>query len=37
MIMPGKALPATLLAIAERYGDDTAAFIALQLEYAWRR
>jgi transcriptional regulator GlxA family with amidase domain len=37
MIMPGKALPATLLAIAERYGDDTAAFIALQLEYAWPR
>ena len=34
---PGRALPATLQAIADRYGDDTAAFIALQLEYAWKR
>ena len=36
-VTTGKALPTTLLAIAKRYGDDTAAFIALQLEYAWRR
>jgi transcriptional regulator GlxA family with amidase domain len=36
-VKPGKALPTTLQAIEERYGTDTAAFIALQLEYAWRR
>jgi putative intracellular protease/amidase len=28
-------LPATLRQIAERYGDNTAKFVALQLEYAW--
>jgi transcriptional regulator GlxA family with amidase domain len=32
----GKALPATLQAIADRYGNDTAAFVALQLEYLWQ-
>ncbi len=32
-----KSLPLTLQAIAERYGDDTAGFVALQLEYPWRR
>ncbi len=31
------ALPQTLNAIADRYGEDTAAFVALQLEYAWLR
>jgi putative intracellular protease/amidase len=33
----GKALPNTLRAIEERYGEDTARFVALQLEYAWSR
>jgi transcriptional regulator GlxA family with amidase domain len=30
-------LPATLQAIATRYGHDTARGVALQLEFAWRR
>lgn len=33
---PGKALPAALEAIADRYGTNTAAFVAVQLEYPWR-
>jgi hypothetical protein len=28
-----KSLPSTLQAIADRYGDDTAGFVALQLEF----
>jgi EmrB/QacA subfamily drug resistance transporter len=32
----GQALPATLDAIARRYDPETAAFVALQLEYAWK-
>lgn len=35
--LAGLALPATLGAIASRYGDDTAGFVALQLEYPWAR
>lgn len=31
------ALPRTLRDIEARYGKDTAAFVALQLEYAWTR
>jgi hypothetical protein len=31
------ALPATLRAIEARYGEGTAGFVALQLEYAWTR
>jgi transcriptional regulator GlxA family with amidase domain len=34
---PATALPATLAAIAARYGEGTAGFVALQLEYAWAR
>jgi transcriptional regulator GlxA family with amidase domain len=30
---PASALPSSLTTIAEVYGDDTAAFVALQLEY----
>jgi putative intracellular protease/amidase len=33
----GKALPNTLRAIEERYGEGTARFVALQLEYPWAR
>ena len=32
---PARALDASLEEIAERYGRRTAAFVALQLEYAW--
>jgi putative intracellular protease/amidase len=32
-----KALPNTLREIEARYGQDTARFVALQLEYAWAR
>lgn len=32
---PAKALPASLVDIADRYGGETASFVALQLEYAW--
>jgi putative intracellular protease/amidase len=32
-----KALPKTLRDIEARYGQDTAKFVALQLEYAWAR
>jgi transcriptional regulator GlxA family with amidase domain len=32
----GQSLPATLAAIARRYDAETAAFVALQLEYAWK-
>lgn len=32
-----KALPNTLRGIEARYGEDTAKFVALQLEYAWAR
>jgi hypothetical protein len=32
---PAQALPASLEAIARRYGGATASFVALQLEYAW--
>jgi transcriptional regulator GlxA family with amidase domain len=31
-----EALPAALAGIASRYGDETASFVALQLEYLWR-
>ncbi len=31
----GRALPDTLRQIKDRYGEDTARFVALQLEYAW--
>ena len=34
---PANALPTALQAIASRYGEDTAAFVALQLEYPWAR
>jgi putative intracellular protease/amidase len=34
---PARSLPRTLEAIASKYGDDTAAFVALQLEYRWSR
>jgi putative intracellular protease/amidase len=34
---PAGALPAALHSISERYGVDTAAFVALQLEYRWPR
>jgi putative intracellular protease/amidase len=33
---PAKALPATLDAIAARYGRDTATFVSIQLEHPWR-
>ena len=33
---PARALDDSLTAIAARYGDDTAGFVALQLEYPWR-
>ena len=33
----GRALPNTLRNIEERYGTDTARFVALQLEYPWAR
>jgi transcriptional regulator GlxA family with amidase domain len=33
---PAKALPAALHRISERHGADTAALVAMQLEYAWR-
>jgi putative intracellular protease/amidase len=32
-----QALPKTLRDIEARYGEDTARFVALQLEYAWAR
>jgi putative intracellular protease/amidase len=32
---PATVLPVALAAIADHYGDGTARFIALQLEYAW--
>jgi transcriptional regulator GlxA family with amidase domain len=32
---PAQALPASLESIATQYGDATASFVALQLEYAW--
>jgi transcriptional regulator GlxA family with amidase domain len=32
---PAKALPAALESIAKRHGADTAAFVAMQLEYTW--
>ncbi|MCY1378240.1 hypothetical protein D9M69_658570 [compost metagenome] len=32
---PAQRLDDTLAEIAARYGDRTAAFVALQLEYAW--
>jgi putative intracellular protease/amidase len=32
---PADALPAALEAIADRYGDKTALFVAVQLEYGW--
>lgn len=32
-----QALPTTLREIEDRYGGDTARFVALQLEYAWAR
>lgn len=34
---PATSLPSSLEAIASRYGDDTASFVALQLEYRWSR
>lgn len=33
---PAKALPDSLEAISARYGVNTAAFVATQLEYSWR-
>jgi hypothetical protein len=33
---PARALDAALAGIGERYGEATAAFVALQLEYPWR-
>ena len=33
---PARALDDTLAEIARRYGEPTAAFVALQLEYPWR-
>lgn len=33
---PARALPAALTRIAERHGADTAAFVAVQLEYPFR-
>jgi putative intracellular protease/amidase len=35
-LRPATALSATLTAIQKRYGDATASFVALQLEYPWR-
>jgi transcriptional regulator GlxA family with amidase domain len=34
-LQPASALPSSLATIAEVYGEDTAAFVALQLEYAF--
>lgn len=34
---PARALPNTLREIEGRYGQNTARFVALQLEYAWSR
>ncbi len=34
---PAASLNTALAGIAERYGRDTAAFVALQVEYPWRR
>lgn len=35
MVEPGSALDRALADIAGSYGERTAAFVALQLEYAW--
>jgi putative intracellular protease/amidase len=32
---PAKALPSALASIRQRYGDATAAFVSVQLEYPW--
>jgi len=34
-VEPARALDLALEGIAERYGQRTAAFVALQLEYPW--
>ena len=34
--LAARSLPATLQEIANAYGDKTALFVAVQLEYAWR-
>jgi transcriptional regulator GlxA family with amidase domain len=34
---PAQALPSALAAIAEHFGEATADFVALQLEYPWQR
>jgi hypothetical protein len=33
---PARALDGALADIGKRYGERTAAFVALQLEYPWR-
>jgi hypothetical protein len=34
--LPAQSLDVALSGIASRYGDNTASFVAVQLEYAWR-
>jgi hypothetical protein len=35
-LKPAQALDQALAGIADRYGDDTAELVAMQLEYPWR-
>jgi hypothetical protein len=36
-VPPAQTLDRALAGIEERYGERTAAFVAVQIEYPWRR